>query len=92
MATDKERFISAKAYLKQGDTESARRLLKQIDHPAAKKLLSTLPPEKFDYAKWLIIGMAIIGIIGFMVMAIDKYQFDQRISDNVAATATARAQ
>lgn len=63
MATDKERFTAAKAYLKDGDVEAARRLLKQIDHPAAQKLLETLPPEKRNYLRLILIALVILGII-----------------------------
>lgn len=63
MPTDKEKFTAAKAHLKDGNTEAARRLLKQIDHPAAKKLLETLPPEKRNYLRLILIVLVVLGII-----------------------------
>lgn len=63
MSTDKEKYAAAKSYLKAGDTEAARRLLKQVDHPAAQKLLKTLPPEKRNYLRLILIVLVILGII-----------------------------
>lgn len=86
MATDKEKYSAAKAYIQQKEYTKARKLLREIKHPAAEKLLKTLPPEVTRRTK--IIRYVIIGLIllGFAALAITIPRFNQSIEDTNAAS------
>lgn len=77
MATDKEKYIAAKAYIKHGDIEAARRLLKQIDHPSAKALLEKPPNPPINWPLWTFVAVLIIGIVLFTIVAINHQQARQ---------------
>lgn len=85
MATDKEKFAAAKAYIKRGDIEPARRLLKQIDHPSARELLSRLPPKPINWGLWAFIAVLIVGVIVFSAFAITSYQGRQEALATIEA-------
>jgi ferric-dicitrate binding protein FerR (iron transport regulator) len=81
MATDKEKMLAAKAYIKQRDYDAARRLLKQVDHPTAHKWLERLPPPKGARRKQVIrsvlVFLIVIALIGFVVVLIQtQYSVD----------------
>lgn len=64
MATDKEKYAAAKAYIREKKYDNARRLLKQIDHPAAKALLEKIPASKrFLSRRNLLIAAGVVVIV-----------------------------